>query len=343
MTDPGPAGPAPESDRDSPGGPLPASAPDSQTAGPSRHGNARGGDWDLGTGSALAAYVLGVVFLTVLGALFLPLSSVSDGTVSPASLVSQGALTLVAALIPAWILLSLAHGRPPGDLGFYLRPSAVGESLRGLGLGVGVTLAAVALMAAGGAVAWIEDGGTVVGLLGEGAVALGILALPAAAEEAFFRGYPLQLLSRTWGPGWALVATSVAFGLLHGANPGLTWIAMANLVVAGAFLGVVFLKTGSLWWATGAHLGWNWSLGFLTDLPVSGLEMVDTPIWTGVSSGPGWLGGGSFGPEGSLVTTVVVLVATVLLWRARWPSPGAAVRDGRAFAELIPGRRGAST
>lgn len=301
------------------------------------------GDWSLGTGSALAAYVLGFVFLTVIGGLFLPLPAGTESPVPAGSLVVQGALTLVAALIPAWILLSLAHGRAPGALGFYLHPSAAGETVRGLGLGVAITLAAVALMAAAGVVAWVDDGGTLAGLLAEGVVALGILVLPAAAEEALLRGYPLQLLSRAWGPGWALAATSVAFGLLHFANPGLTPIAMANLVVAGVFLGVVFLKTGSLWWATGAHLGWNWSLGFLTDLPVSGLELVDTPVWTGVASGPAWLGGGSFGPEGSLVTTMVVLVATVLLWRAWWPSPGPAVREGRVFAELIHEGRGEST
>lgn len=302
---------------------------------PDRRPGNGGGDWTLGTGGALAAYVFGVVLLTVLGTLLLPLSPVSEGVVPPGSLIGQGALTLLASLIPAWILLSLAHGKPPGALGFPFRKAAVWEAARGLVLGVAVTLAAVAVMAAAGVVDWVEDAGTVGSLVVEGAAALAILALPAAAEEAFFRGYPLQLLSRAWGPGWALAVTSVAFGLLHGANPGLTWIALANLVVAGAFLGVILLKTGSLWWATGAHLGWNWSLGFAVDLPVSGLEMVDTPLWTGVSSGPAWLGGGSFGPEGSLVTTGVVLLATVLLWRAPWPSPGAAAREGKVFAKLV--------
>jgi len=274
----------------------------------------------------------------VLGAIFLPLPAVSGGVVPSGSLVVQGALMLLAALIPAWVLLSLAHGRGPGSLGFPFHGGAVWETTRGLGLGVAVTLASVALMAALGAVRWVDDAGTVGSFVMEGGLALAILALPAAAEEAFFRGYPLQLLSRAWGPGWALAVTSVGFGFLHWLNPGLTWIALANLVAAGAFLGVVFLKTGSLWWATGAHLGWNWSLGFAVDLPVSGLEMVDTPLWTGVSSGPAWLGGGSFGPEGSLVTTGVVLLATILLWRAPWPSPGKAAREGKVFAELIPER-----
>ena len=72
------------------------------------------------------------------------------------------------------------------------------------------------------------------------------------------------------------------------------------------FLGVVYLKTASLWWATGAHLGWNWAHGFLADLPVSGLELVDAPLLEPVTGGPDWLSGGSFGPEGSVVSTLVL-------------------------------------
>jgi len=289
-----------------------------------------GGEWDLGTGWALGAYVFGVVFLVVAGSILLPLQPTTLADIPASTLIMQGALTLTASLIPAWVLLVHAHGVSPGALGFHLHRSAVGESLLGILLGVVVIGASVAAMAGAGVIRWVEDSGSMMGLLTEGGTALAILALPAAAEEAFFRGYPLQLLSRAWGPLPALVLTSVAFGLLHGMNPGLTWVALVNLVLAGVFLGVVFLKTGSLWWATGAHLGWNWTLGFLVDLPVSGLEMVDTPIWTGVSSGPSWLGGGPFGPEGSVLTAVVVLVATVVTWRTRWLSPGPGVwREGR--------------
>ncbi|MFP3948066.1 MAG: CPBP family intramembrane glutamic endopeptidase [Gemmatimonadota bacterium] len=294
-----------------------------------------GGEWDLGTGWALAAYVFGLVFLVVAGSLLVPLQGAPGGTVSASALVLQGGLTLVAGLIPAWILLILAHGAPPASLGFHLHRSAVGESLGGILLGIAVTGASVATMAGIGVVRWVDDAGSLSGFLTEGGVALAILALPAAAEEVVFRGYPLQLLSRSWGPGWALAVTSVGFGLLHGANPGITGVALLNLILAGLFLGVVYLKTGSLWWATGAHLGWNWTVGFLVDLPVSGLEMVDTPLWTGVPSGPSWLGGGSFGPEGSVLTAVIVSVSTVVIWRASWLSPGAGVRETGTFGRLL--------
>lgn len=288
------------------------------------------------TGTRLLTFALGFVALGALGVWLVPVPGMAG----------QSVVFLVAGLAVGWFHLDVFHDRPPGALGFYLDGEAVGESVRGLLLGIGTAAVAVAAMAATGAVRWTSEAGTAGELVREGLWALGFLAVPAAAEEALFRGYPLQALARDWGPLAALVATSVGFGLLHLANPGITAVALVNLIAAGAFLGVVYLRTGSLWWATGAHLGWNWSLGFLADLPVSGLELIDAPLWEGVSQGGPWLSGGAFGPEGSVLTTGVVAVATAVLWRSGWLSPGDAARDADPLTPLpnveAPGS-GAST
>ncbi len=144
---------------------------------------------------------------------------------------------------------------------------------------------------------------------------LWLFTLPAAAEEALMRGYLFQALVEAWGGLWGLGITSFLFALLHLGNPNTSWIGLANIVVAGLFLGVVYLKTASLWWATGAHLGWNWSHGFLSDLPVSGLEIVDAPLLEPVIRGPDWLTGGSFGPEGSVLATLILGLSAVAIWR----------------------------
>ena len=77
---------------------------------------------------------------------------------------------------------------------------------------------------------------------------LGLLAaiwpLAALMEEMVFRGYALTLLRRRWGAPVAVVATSVAFGLMHLLNPG----ASAQTVAAVAF--VWFLNSWNL-------LGWR--------------------------------------------------------------------------------------
>jgi len=244
--------------------------------------------------------------------------------VGPGGVTGSSAALLAGSLGAGWLLLA-SEGRGPGVLGFHLTRESVGESLKGLGLGVAIGVAVVGLMAVFGGLSWTSAPGLAVDWLAGAVGALAFLALPAAAEEALLRGYPMQALAEAWGAERAIVATSVVFGLMHLGNPGIGALSMANVVAAGVLLGVVYLRTASLWWATGAHLGWNWALGFVADVPVSGLEMLDAPFYDGVATGPGWLGGGSFGPEGSVVATVVLVAASITLWRGPWLRPGVAM------------------
>jgi uncharacterized protein len=220
-------------------------------------------------------------------------------------------------------------GRAPGALGFYLAPSVGRESLGGVGLGVLVAVAAVLGIAALGGVRWSGDAGTLEEYLLAGAAALWLFAIPAAAEEALLRGYLFQSLVEGWGALEALWLTSLVFGLLHLGNPNVAPLGFVSIVMAGMFLGVVYLKTASLWWASGAHLGWNWAHGFLADLPVSGLNLVDAPLVEAHIQGADWVSGGAFGPEGSVVAAAVLGLAALALWKASWMSPGASARNVR--------------
>ena len=233
---------------------------------------------------------------------------------SPPVLPWSAVPTLLGALLAGWGLLSL-EGRPAASLGFRLDRGALRGMVVGLVLGVLLGLLAVVLIAAAGGVRWRADGGDFGDWLAAGMASLWLLALPAAAEEAMVRGYPLQALAEVWGAGWALVVTSIVFALLHLPNPGVGWVGLANITGAGLFLGALFLRTGSLWWTSGAHLGWNWSHAFLADLSVSGLDLLEVPLIEPVLSGPVWLSGGGFGPEGSVLATVAVFAAAAWTWR----------------------------
>lgn len=238
----------------------------------------------------------------------------------PSGIVGGAAAVLCGSLLAGWGLLAM-EGRRPAALGFHLSPRAAGEVGSGLALGAVAGLAVVALMAALGVLRWAPESGDVAGWLLGGAGALAFLALPAAAEEAFLRGYPLQALAEAWGREPAVVVTAGAFGLLHLGNPGVGVIPTLTVIAAGLLLGVVYIRTASLWWATGVHLGWNWSHGYVADVPVSGLEVVDAPLYEGITSGPSWLGGGAFGPEGSVVSTLVLLGAAAACWWGPWLNP----------------------
>ena len=275
-----------------------------------------------------------LLFVLILSVLFLGLSSL----VGP-DFTARSAALLVSALGAGWALLALER-RPPAALGLPLSPEALPHTSLGLGLGALVAMTAVGSMALAGGVRWASEPGTLLGYLGTGAAALVLLAVPAAAEEAVLRGYPLQAAAEAWGPGVALVATATLFALLHSWNPGIGPAGLANILVAGLFLGAVYLRTGSLWWATGAHLGWNWALGFGADLPVSGLDVVDTPWIAARATGPELISGGVFGPEGSVLSTAVVALATLWVWRTPRLRPAGWALDAPPLARLRVVERG---
>jgi CAAX protease family protein len=272
-----------------------------------------------------------LAFLVVVGGVTAGIDALLPGGLQATSF----ALLTGAVLAGAWMLA--VDGRGPGALGFYLTPAGVREVGVGVGVGIGVAVTVVGAMALAGGARWAGQDGTLVGWFVGAVEALVLLALPAAAEEALLRGYPLQALAEAWGPAAALLVTSLAFGAMHLGNPGVTPLAVANVAAAGALLGAIYLRTGSLWWATGAHLGWNWTLGYLADLPVSGLEVLDAPLYEGVAAGPAWLSGGAFGPEGSALATVLVLLAAAAVWWGPWltPTEGAVKHGALALPKSI--------
>ncbi|MEX0980413.1 MAG: type II CAAX endopeptidase family protein [Gemmatimonadota bacterium] len=224
---------------------------------------------------------------------------------------------LVAALVAGWVLLAV-EGRPPGALGFHLSRAAGRETVAGLALGIGVALLAVAAIALAGGLGWsltswegVTAGSVLLPALG----ALWLFTIPAFAEEALFRGYPFQALAESWGTGAAVLVTSALFATLHLWNPHLTVLGLLNIFAAGVFLGAIYVRTASLWWVCGVHLGWNWGHGFLTGLPVSGLDLAENPLIEASQRGPDWLSGGGFGPEGSALSVLVLLGVSAAFWR----------------------------
>jgi membrane protease YdiL (CAAX protease family) len=141
-----------------------------------------------------------------------------------------------------------------------------------------------------------------------------VLCVAALAEELLFRGYPLARLARSLGRVGASVALGVLFVALHTGNPNVTTLGLANIGLASLVLSAAFFTPGGLPVAWGVHFGWNSGLGLGADAPVSGLSF-GLPLLDFTAGGPSWLTGGSFGPEGGLVATVVMAVALGLLVR----------------------------
>ena len=255
---------------------------------------------------------LGLLILFV--AIYLALLGAATAVVPARGMVMDTALGLAAAIAAGWFLLVAGERRSWDELGFALRARTPREVLVGLAVPCAALLLVVGFLALTRGVVYGRDDGTLLGWLTGTTRLLLVLAVPAAAEEALFRGYPFQKLVEAAGPVVATVLASAGFAIAHRHNPGVGTFALLNIFVAGVMLSIAFLKTGSLWFATAVHLGWNWQMAGPLDLPVSGLELFDAPLYEPVRLGTPWITGGSFGPEGGVAGLLALLLVTVAVW-----------------------------
>lgn len=130
----------------------------------------------------------------------------------------------------------------------------------------------------------------------------------AVNEELFARGYLQGLVKAQFGGRAAVAVSTLFFALLHSFNPGM-WsspMPFINLLLAGLLFGLSRELSGGLWMPIGLHLSWNFIQGCVFGFQVSGTPMPS--IVQAHAQGSELLSGGSFGAEGSLVTTVILLL-----------------------------------
>jgi hypothetical protein len=222
-------------------------------------------------------------------------------------------LFTLAALLAAYKVLTLALDRRPlGSVG--LAFCGRWQVELGLGLGVGALMIAMVgvLERLLGAAQFSLNSAPPDRFAAWGAGALGMLFVAATNEELVFRGYPFQRLADSLGAAAAVALFAGLFGLAHLGNPSRTWVSTLNTMLVGIPLAVGYLRTRSLWLPVGLHFAWNFLQGFGLGLPVSGLGPPFSVLKARVS-GSELLTGGSYGPEGSLLTTGVIAAATVYL------------------------------
>jgi len=251
------------------------------------------------------------------------------------AMLPQWIAALVAALAAGWILISRLDGRRPGAIGSAWTPASPAESFHGLWIGIASLGLVVAVLAFVGWIAYRPQPGTVGGFLWVLAADFAFFGLAAAAEEAIFRGYPFQVLVQGIGAVAATLLASAAFAAAHLNNPGITGIALFNIFLAGVMLSAAYFRTRTLWFPTAIHLGWNWSMATIFDLPVSGLDFLDTPLYQPVVEGPDWVTGGAFGPEAGIPATVALLLALLAVWK--FPAIGVH-HEMRALRPLVDER-----
>jgi membrane protease YdiL (CAAX protease family) len=147
------------------------------------------------------------------------------------------------------------------------------------------------------------------------AFALLMMAFVGFWEELVFRGYLLQNMAEGLGMNKAILISCLLYGLVHSANPNATLLSTGIIVLFGYLRIYGYLSTGQLWLSIGMHTGWNFFQAAVFGFAASG-HAEEATLIAHESQAANWLSGGQFGPEASVLTIPVVLLAllTMRFW-----------------------------
>ncbi len=253
-------------------------------------------------GSATCIFLY-YVLLNILQAIVMPLGGHMIALTVP---------PLLAAAISSALAMAIFESRKLGDSGLTWR-DGTGRNLA-MGIGLGIAAAALAVLPAvalglahyhHSADADVSAGGALFTPV--------LLFCGALGEEIAFRGFVLQYLIRGYGRWAAIMVTAALFGVLHGGNPGATTMSTINTAGFGIVFGAAVLRSRDLWLPAGIHFAWNTSLPFL-GVGLSGLTIKVTGYELLWKAGNFW-SGGSYGPEASGVTSAVIVLLLIIIWK----------------------------
>ena len=226
-------------------------------------------------------------------------------------------ITMLTILCAAWIMVSFIDKRAFATIGF-MRNHLVRELLVGLGIGAGWLMLSIAVSLIFKS-AVFDSSGSIIwpSLLVSGTAML----LNTVTQEVLARSYIFQTIQSETSAVWAIILTSILFVLFHAAALHGSWLPAINIFFAGILFSTAYYITNNLWMPISIHFIWNFLLGPVFGLAVSGQNLANNwKLFT--LEGPSLLTGGSFGIEGSLIVTIitVLFIAGLLVWHNKFNS-----------------------
>jgi len=270
-----------------------------------------------------------VLFFVLLLGIVAAVVGVAVGALGPLSTAVAEILSVAVLTVAVLGVVRVVDRRRVRDIGLSIDADWRREF--GVGVLIGTLMVALVvvliLLTAGSVVRTVltRDGSLFSGL----SVPVSLLATAAfflavgTLEELIFRGYLLVNVAE--GARIALdsrravllgVALSAAvFGLAHASNPSASAVSTLTIALFGLLLGGAYALTDSLAVPIGIHTGWNFVLGSVFGLPVSGLttSVAILAVDPGTNAA---LTGGGFGPEGGIVALggLFAGAAVLVLW-----------------------------
>jgi membrane protease YdiL (CAAX protease family) len=138
-----------------------------------------------------------------------------------------------------------------------------------------------------------------------------LFSIGSLNEEIMIRGYILSNFFDSMNKYIALIISSLLFAVMHLANANVTVVSLVNIFLAGILLGIYYVHKQNLWLPISLHFSWNFFQGPIFGFEVSGVDIRGVIVQD--IHGPDLLTGGSFGFEGSVIATLLMIITIVLL------------------------------
>ena len=134
------------------------------------------------------------------------------------------------------------------------------------------------------------------------------------AEEAYYRGYFLQALWKSIGfwPG-ALVVALVFTADHYFTKPGENIWDVITLMSLSLLMSYSVLRTGTLWFAVGFHIAFDFMQLFVIGTP-NGSQLPVGRLLDVSFQGPWWLTGGVLGTEASFLMYPIIALLWLYVW-----------------------------
>jgi membrane protease YdiL (CAAX protease family) len=245
-----------------------------------------------------------IVGQTILNLLRSTLSITNTGLANLLALI----LIMPATYIAYWLYVRFVEKREMTELG---GANAVQEFGLGSLVGLGLFSLVIAILwllgfyrVTGLNLVWLSLTGALAGALVSGFV-----------QELIFRAVIYHITEEWLGIGWALAISAILFGVIHLTSAGATiFSALAIALQAGILLAAAYALTHRLWMALGIHMAWDFANDGIFGVGVAGQSGQSIRGLLQASlHGPDLFTGGALGVEASLITLVVMLIATFIL------------------------------
>ena len=220
--------------------------------------------------------------------------------------------------LATWLMLRFVDKRPFESVGFAFKANWGKELLQGCGLGAGMISVVFIVEYSAGMVHIEFYDLTLQQILPVFFNSLFLYVVVGYGEELLFRGYILQVAAEGMNRTIAALLFAVFFAFAHFNNPNVSLFGLINVGLAGIWLALAYYKTNALWFPIGLHFSWNFFQGFVYSFPVSGTTSTKEQIGKTIVSGPEWITGGAFGPEGGALASILLIGASVWIYKSDW-------------------------